>query len=67
MSPDITMCPGTNCPQKEKCYRFKAKPSEYMQSYFMKAPIKDGKCDMYWGENAENIWNQLKDIVKGKE
>jgi hypothetical protein len=67
MSPDITMCPGTNCPQREKCYRFTAKPSEYMQSYFMKAPIKDGKCDMYWGENAENIWNQLKDIVKGKE
>jgi len=65
--PDITMCPGTNCPQKEKCYRFTAKPSEYMQSYFMEAPIKDGKCDMYWGENAENIWNQLKDIVEGKE
>jgi hypothetical protein len=64
---DITMCPGTNCPQKENCYRFTAKPSEYMQSYFMEAPIKDGKCDMYWGENAENIWNQLKDIVEGKE
>jgi hypothetical protein len=62
--PDITMCPGTNCPQKEKCYRFTAKPSEYMQSYFMKAPIKDGKCDMYWGENAESIWNQLKEIMR---
>lgn len=61
--PDITMCLGTNCPQKEKCYRFTAKPCEY-QSYFTKAPIKDGKCDMYWGENAENIWNQLKEIVK---
>jgi hypothetical protein len=33
----------------------------------MEAPIKDGKCDYYWGENAENIWNQLKDIVEGKE
>ena len=61
---DITMCPGTGCPQKEKCYRFTAKPSEYMQSYFMEPPIKDGKCDMYWGENAESIWNQLKDIMK---
>jgi hypothetical protein len=64
MSPDITMCPGTDCPHKEKCYRFTAKPSEYMQSYFMKAPIKDGKCEYYWGENAESIWNQLKDIMK---
>ena len=62
--PDITMCPGTDCPQKEKCYRFTAKPSEYMQSYFMKPPIKDGKCDMYWGDNAESIWNQLKEIMR---
>ena len=62
--PDITMCPGTNCPQKEKCYRFTANPSEYMQSYFMEAPIKDDKCDYYWGENAESIWNQLKEIMR---
>jgi hypothetical protein len=63
MSPDITMCVGTNCPHKEKCYRYTAKPSEY-QSYFMEAPIKDGKCEMYWGETAELIWNQLKEITK---
>lgn len=62
--PDITMCVGTDCPQKETCYRYTAKPNEYRQSYFMEAPIKDGKCDMYWGENAENIWNQLKEITK---
>jgi superfamily I DNA and RNA helicase len=62
--PDITMCPGTNCPQKEKCYRYTAKPCEHWQSYFIDSPIKDGKCEMYWGENAESVWNQLKDIVK---
>jgi len=61
--PDITMCPGTGCPHKEKCYRFTAKPSDY-QSYFMTPPIKEGKCDMYWGENQINIWNQLKEILK---
>ena len=61
--PDITMCPGTNCPQKEKCYRFTAKPCDY-QSYFTNAPIKDGKCEYYWGENAESVWNQLKEIVQ---
>ena len=60
---DIDMCPGTNCPYKETCYRYTAKPDEY-QWRFSNAPIKDGKCDMYWGENSENIWNQLKDIVK---
>jgi hypothetical protein len=64
--PDITMCPGTNCTYKETCYRYTAKPSDY-QSWFMEAPIKEGKCDVYWGDNAEAIFNQLKDIVKGKE
>jgi hypothetical protein len=63
---DITMCPGTNCPQKEKCHRFTACIGEY-QSWFIEAPIKDGKCDMYWGANAESIWNQLQEIVKPKE
>ena len=62
--PDITMCLGTNCPYKESCYRFTAKPSEYMQSYFMKPPIKDGKCEMYWGDLSEAIWGQLKDIMR---
>lgn len=63
MSPDITMCVGTNCPHKQKCYRYTAKPSDY-QSYFVKPPIKDGKCDMYWGENAQSVYNQLKEILK---
>jgi len=66
MSPDITMCPGTNCPQREKCYRFTAKPDEYWQSYFIDPPIKDGKCDLYWGENAQSVLDQLKEIVKPK-
>lgn len=32
----------------------------------MEAPIKDGKCDMYWGENAESVCNQLKEIMKNE-
>jgi hypothetical protein len=60
---DICMCKGTNCPVKENCYRFTAKADEY-QSYFVDAPIKDGKCEYYWGENAENIFNELKEIAK---
>jgi len=63
--PDISKCLGTGCPYKETCYRYTAKPSDW-QSYFSVPPIKDGKCDMYWGDNAEAIFNQLKDIVKPK-
>jgi hypothetical protein len=51
---DITMCKGTNCPLKEKCFRFTAKADEY-QSYFNESPLKDDKCDMYWGEKSEKI------------
>jgi hypothetical protein len=65
MSPDIWKCLGTNCPYKETCYRYTAEPS-YYQSYFSVPPIKDGKCDMYWGDLSESIWGQLKDIVKPK-
>lgn len=30
--PDISMCPGNNCPIKDSCYRHKAIPTE-RQSY----------------------------------
>jgi hypothetical protein len=63
---DICIWSGTDCPQKEKCYRFTAKADEY-QAYFLIPPVdKDGKCDHYWGEKSESIWKQLKDIVNGK-
>ena len=68
--PDITMCKGQVggiiCPYKDKCYRYTAEPNKYRQSFFVELPIKDGKCDYYWGDNAESIWNQLKDITQKK-
>lgn len=64
---DITMCKGVGCPVKEKCYRHTAPESELWQSWFADSPIEDGKCDMYWGDNAESVWNQLKDITNGNE
>jgi len=55
--PDITMCPGDNCPMKETCYRYKATPSEYWQSYFTKPPFEmvEGKieCKHYWEINTK--------------
>jgi hypothetical protein len=63
---DTTKCKGQNCPVKEKCKRYTSKESIW-QSYFMESPIKDGKCDMYWGENAENIFNQLKTILNKQD
>ena len=45
---DITMCNGKYCELAQTCYRYKAEPSKYRQSYFCETPIKDGKCDYYW-------------------
>ena len=68
--PDIAMCEGTNCPVKEKCHRFTAKPDQY-QAYFVDAPgeTKDGEftCSYFWGEQSQGIWEQLNNIVNGKE
>jgi hypothetical protein len=61
---DICKCKGTDCPLKENCYRFTAKSDDVYQSYFVDPPIKDGKCDMFWGEIQKEILNQLENIVK---
>jgi hypothetical protein len=63
--PDITMCNGVDCPVKDKCYRYTSKPSD-RQSYFLFPPFKDGVCEMFWGEQAESIFNQLKSITNGE-
>ena len=63
---DITMCKGTDCPYKVGCLRYTATPNIFYQSWLVEIPLKDGKCDMYWGKNAESIWNQLKDITNEK-
>lgn len=43
--PDISKCSNTKCPSREKCYRYRVKPSE-MQSYADFKP--DGeKCSRF--------------------
>lgn len=48
--PDITMCNGGDCVVKEECYRFKATPSQYQQSYFSSTPVDSlsQECDYFW-------------------
>jgi hypothetical protein len=48
--PDITMCSGAACKQREECYRHKAQPSEYMQSYFTETPrnFHNDTCVYFW-------------------
>lgn len=69
MMPDITKCKGTGCPIKERCYRYYSSESGEWQSWFTESPIrmledKSMKCDMYWGKEAQSIWDQLKEITR---
>lgn len=56
--PDVTMCAGTNCLEKEKCHRFTATPDTY-QSYFMDTPWnpKTKACEYFW--NTEPTEEEL--------
>ena len=49
---DITMCRDEECKLKEECYRYKAKPNEYGQSYFTKSP----KVKKMGGYDCEYFW-----------
>lgn len=60
--PDITMCPGGDCPLKETCYRYKAEPSDY-QSYWFEPPYYSGICEHYW-EMSSKPSNKLDKKVK---
>jgi hypothetical protein len=51
---DITMCKGDDCPKRDNCYRFTAKESSFLQSYFISSPIEeDGNCNQYWPVNHD--------------
>jgi hypothetical protein len=45
---DIALCLNETCEIKETCYRSKATPSEYMQTYANFKLNEDGICDHYW-------------------
>jgi hypothetical protein len=51
---------------KEQCKRYTTTPNPMYQSYFTESPIRDGKCDMFWGDVADDIMEQLKTITNNE-
>lgn len=45
--PDITMCSGKGCEQAETCYRHRAVPNEFRQSFFVTPPVEESGCAHY--------------------
>lgn len=60
--PDISMCKGVGCPLKENCYRFKAKPDDMYQSYFVDPPFNITDCDEQ--PSCDYFWSLRKDYSK---
>jgi hypothetical protein len=56
--PDIAMCKDNLCPIRERCFRFRAKPSEPFQWYDrnLRYGEKTG-CNKYWEIPQEKMSN----------
>lgn len=50
--PDISMCLNDECKFKKDCYRFTAKPGEFMQTYSLFKCKDKGKESYFW-DNKE--------------
>jgi len=49
------MCKGAKCPIKDTCFRYKATPNEFYQSWFINPPIENNKCSQFWEMPHNNI------------
>ena len=67
--PDITMCEGIRCSNKETYHRYTATPSQWRQSYFIDVPvdITTNKCDYYWKSETISIlpMSNITEVVVG--
>ena len=67
---DITLCTYLGCPLRSKCKRGNYKKlSDYQSHVTNPSKIVHGKfeCDMFWGDSAELLLEQLKSIVNSKK
>jgi hypothetical protein len=51
---DISMCGGTNCPQKQDCYRYRAQSDGEDQTFasFDKQKDTAENCQFFWSIDA---------------
>ena len=71
---DISKCNGVDnggviCPKRENCYRYTAESDNFWQAW-IEAPFTldpEFKCDIFWGDQSQQIFEQLQRITKGEE
>ena len=59
---DVSMCRDTECTQRETCFRYKATPSKWYQSYFTNSPRTEKGCDYYW--EYKPVYTESTDPIK---
>ena len=53
--PDITMCLNTDCPSREACYRFVAKPSDRQAVDWFSPEKGKPKCNKFWFIGCDHV------------
>lgn len=68
--PDITMCCNNDCPFRDKCYRYRAIPAEFWQSYGEFKPFLHDSglwdCLHFWEIGGRVVLN-VEDVDKRME
>jgi hypothetical protein len=62
-TPYIIMCKGRDCPLTESCYRYTVDVSK-CQAYFTESPFKDDRCEVYWGDDIQGIYETIQKFKK---
>lgn len=61
------MCKGGDCPLRDFCYRFRARPSDYQQSYFTETPNDGDTCayhlPMVGQDGVERTMRRIDELV----
>jgi hypothetical protein len=64
-------CKGDGCLAAYRCKRHTEYMSDDSQPVFTDAPYRVVNntlhCDMFWGEQSENIFENLKNVMDGKD
>ncbi len=64
--PDISMCDNIECSKRSTCYRYRAVPDKYWQSYASFGQDKTG-CSYYWDvKDAIGPIKSIAEIEKGR-
>tara|TARA_R110002020_G_scaffold15980_3_gene56754 strand:- start:1371 stop:1559 length:189 start_codon:yes stop_codon:yes gene_type:complete len=58
--PDISMCEGKHCKLKQHCYRYRAIPNKYRQSFIVLDKESQQDCEYFYDiRDKPKDWYQL--------